>query len=348
MEEGAGTIRLMTVHGAKGLEAKIVVLAETTKSSAKPGDTPRVITVPEGAGLPLWLPSGLGAVEQRLANWIEDEKGQQQNERNRLLYVAMTRAADELYILGTKPKKSAPPKECWWHTITTALGEPEGDKPLRFGPADEFAVPERKDEESKPILPPWLVENPRSEHAVRPLPLTSLVHGDGAYGEEASRRGRAIHKLLEELAEVSPQARAALAERRSLRLGVALEEALALAEALAHPDLQPFLGPGSAAEVEISGTLLDGEEVSGRLDRLAVTPEHIWLLDYKTDRSVPESLLPIHAYAQQLARYAALLHEAYPGRPITAAIFWTTPGRLEFLPENLLTAALHKGDVQVT
>jgi ATP-dependent helicase/nuclease subunit A len=349
MEEGTGAIRLMTVHGAKGLEAKIVVLADTTKSSAKPGDMPRVITVPEGkgAGLPLWLPSGLGAVEKKLEDWIEGEKGLQQNERNRLLYVAMTRAADELYILGTKPKKSGPPKDCWWNTISIALGEPEGDKPLRCGPADQTTAPEEQQQRIQSVLPSWVSETPQSERTLRPLPLTSLAHGEGTYGEEASRRGRAIHELLEELAEASPQARAALAERRSLRLGVALEEALALAKALAHPDLQPFLGPGSAAEVEISGTLLDGEEVSGRLDRLAVTPEHIWLLDYKTDRSAPESLLPTHAYAQQLARYAALLREAYPDRPVTAAIFWTTPGRLEFLPENLLTAALHKGDAQV-
>jgi len=347
MEEGTGAIRLMTVHGAKGLEAKIVILADTTKSTTRPGDAPRVITVPEGVGvgLPLWLPSGLGATEDKLVRWIDAEKAMQQNERNRLLYVAMTRAADELYILGTKPKRTNPPKDCWWNTITEALGEPQGTLPLRFGPADELTVPEQRQGTTEPFVPSWVTISPPSASAAR---RAQRLSGTSTYGEDVSRRGRAIHKLLEEMADAPPHVRAALAEKRGPRLGVPLDDAVNLAKALDLPELQPFLGPGSGAEVEISGILADGEIVSGRLDRLAVTPDHIWLLDYKTDRSAPESLLPSHAYAQQLARYVALLGEAYPDRPITAAIFWTASKQLAILPNSLLTAALQKVDEHVS
>jgi ATP-dependent helicase/nuclease subunit A len=309
-------------------------------------NAPKVHQVPAGllgAGLPIWLPSGTGPLVETLQCWTDAEKTLDRAERNRLLYVAMTRAADELYVTGTRPKGRKLPEGCWWNTITAALGEPTDDLPRRvIGAVNQNSAPETQMQPAATVLPAWLHEKVSVERAAKRQTVTGGTHATGSYDAAASRHGRAVHRLLEELAESTPEARASVAQRRSQRLGVPLDEAIALAGALDQQSLQPFLGPGSSAEVEISGELPDGTETAGRLDRLAITPGGLWLLDYKTDRFAPESLSPAHPYAQQMAEYVALLAVAYPGRPITAALFWTGPKRLQILSEALLRAALQE------
>ena len=101
----------------------------------------------------------------------------------------------------------------------------------------------------------------------------------------------------------------------------------------------PFLGPESRGETDISGVLSTGRKVTGRLDRIKVTEDGIWLLDYKTDRSMSESK---PGYLRQMAAYVYLLGQAYPGRPVTAALLWTRSGILEILSTQQITAALQE------
>ncbi|MEP6828613.1 MAG: PD-(D/E)XK nuclease family protein, partial [Aestuariivirga sp.] len=155
----------------------------------------------------------------------------------------------------------------------------------------------------------------------------------------AARHGRAVHKLLEELADAGPSERASLAASRAESLGLTGAESARLAVAISLPTIVPFLGPESRGEADIMGTLSNGKRVTGRLDRLKVTNEGIWLLDYKTDRSAAESKPD---YLRQMAAYVHLLRQAYPGRPVIAALLWTRSGELEVLPEADLTAALQE------
>jgi len=298
----------------------------------------------------LWMVSGLGVINDNLSAWPDNVKQALQQERDRLLYVAMTRAADELYVAGVKPKKKDPPEGCWWNTLTAALGEPQGDVPLRLpqGPDAPHLAVARQEKPKDAPLPDWIAPAPQE----MPMPR---VRAASALGQEAVRghdakaakRGRAIHRLMEELADAVPSAREAVARKWAARLELPEAETMGLAQALDVPELAPFFGPDSASEVDIAGELESGEEVSGRLDRLAIRPEGLWVLDYKTDRFVPVSLLPAHPYAQQMATYAALLRQAYPERPVTAGLFWTGPKRLEILSESLLTAALQESAVAV-
>ena len=103
--------------------------------------------------------------------------------------------------------------------------------------------------------------------------------------------------------------------------------------------LTSFLSASSQAEVEIVGLLENGQHVNGRIDRLAITDSEIFLLDYKTDRSVPTFTSPDHSYAQQIAIYADLLQKTHPDRQIKAALLWTQTSKLEWLSKDLLTQA---------
>jgi ATP-dependent helicase/nuclease subunit A len=81
--------------------------------------------------------------------------------------------------------------------------------------------------------------------------------------------------------------------------------------------------------------------VSGRIDRLAVTPAGILIVDYKTNRPAPADLAGVPpAYVVQLALYRLVLSGLYPGRPVSAALLWTDRPALMESPAESLDAAL--------
>ncbi len=340
MEKGSGAVRLMTVHGAKGLEAPIVILADAAFVPKTNVSMPAVVHVPmeeQAPGLPIWVVSDAKPHIEILEKWKQTTDDLQEAESMRLLYVAMTRAADELYISGIAPKKGEVKHNSWWRIITDAVGPLAADGSLHCGSADVWLLPNKNALAQKMETPPWLDQPAPSEKLSLSLAVTALSRGPKGYNAIAARHGRAAHKLLEELADANPLERADLALARAQRLGLTKAEAAHLADVISQTDVAPFLGPQSRGESDIAGKLPNGRSITGRLDRLKVTNAGIWLLDYKTDRSVSESKT---AYVQQMAAYVHLLRAAFPGRPVTAALLWTQSGNLEILSETLLTAAM--------
>ena len=108
---------------------------------------------------------------------------------------------------------------------------------------------------------------------------------------------------------------------------------------ITHPDHSDFFGPGSQAEVSI-GSSRNGQRITERIDRLMVRDNDILVLDYKTDWNVPERLTADHDYVIQLARYAFTLEQAYGGRPVRAAILWTSLPRLDWIDDETLKKAI--------
>jgi ATP-dependent helicase/nuclease subunit A len=305
---------------------------------------PKLLRVPDdrpGAGLPFWKLSGLtkSVVQEE---WEGVEKIKIQAERNRLLYVAMTRACDELYICGIKSEKKIP-TGCWYETVTATLVDLESFDGIRFGPEATFKEAVSKLELNKVVLPDWLYKSASTETGTRVHSLTSLVsrhsHGDKNYDPIAARRGIAIHALLQDLPDIAPEKRETFARRKAARLGLDELEAFKLVHLLNDPELAPFFGSESRAEAELRGRLADDRMVSGRVDRIAILPDEILLLDYKSDRSAPESLTLEHPYTQQMALYAELLKNAYPDRSVRAALLWTHSARLEWISQGFLTQA---------
>lgn len=365
MDEAAGRIRVMTVHGAKGLEAPIVFLIDTCSEPQMSRDL-WMFDEDEAPPLPLIR---LAAKEQDGASEsvAAAEKYRQDKEYLRQLYVGMTRAMDRLYIAGVAGKNDMKGGElkpgCWHARIDAALralgaatvATDDGDV-LRYG-TEPTGVGE-SDERSahRSVLPAWARTPPRAELSpLRRTPsgllaseeskLPASVPGGSA---EAILRGRLIHKLLEELPKLAASAREAAAHRlmalaRYRDLGKSADDIIAETMAvLTAPDFADVFGPESRAEVAIAGafTAPSGRRilVSGQIDRLLVSGSRILILDYKTNRELPQPIPP--AYLAQMAAYRRLLAEIFPGRAIETALLFTSVPRLVALKASDLELTL--------
>ncbi|MCO5090180.1 double-strand break repair helicase AddA [Bosea sp. (in: a-proteobacteria)] len=371
LSASAGEVRVMTVHGAKGLEAKVVILADL---GPEPGARrlPKILAVPAPPGglVPLWPPAAAEDVRATAAA-KETVIAQMVEEHHRLLYVAMTRAEDRLIVCGAQARGEAPPGS-WYAMIEQGLMQSEaGLKLLGEGeeatarfmvsapvPATEASRPEG---EAAPVaVPDWLTRRVAREAApLPPLKPSSAFSaadgeerpGDGPFLAEAAAAGRLAHLLLQILPGV-PEARrlataqalaeargAALAPERRVRI---VADALRL---LAAPALAGLFAADALAEVPVAGSirLPDGEPraVSGRIDRLAVTAESVIVADFKTSARPPREADAIPpATIAQLAAYAALMREIYPGRAVRALVIYTASLSCFELDAARLDAAL--------
>jgi ATP-dependent helicase/nuclease subunit A len=364
-----GEVRVMTVHGAKGLEAPIVILPDTaTRATAQGG--PLLAT---GDGGFLWAPrSPDDCPASAAARQLRDAAGDA--ESLRLLYVALTRARDRLIICGlgradTSGHLVGGPlyERSWRDFIDRAFARlpvrpvslPGGALALRYGP-DPAAPPELgpplappaplprwtlSPAPAEPALAPWRSPSALVEAAGPPAPSPlAAVGGLGRY-----RRGDIIHRLLQLLPDFPlarrPAAAAALLDKeRDLGPAQKAEMAAAALAVLADRRFAEVFGPHSRAEVALAGAaarLPPGLSVSGRLDRLVVTPERVLVVDFKTNRPAPRRLADCDpAYITQMAVYAAVLAEIFPGRIIEAALIWTDGPKLMPVPERAIRRAL--------
>ncbi|MBZ0261000.1 MAG: double-strand break repair helicase AddA [Hyphomicrobiales bacterium] len=344
MDRGRGEVRLMTVHGAKGLESSIVILPDTTSTPRSTATSALMFVepVPGAPALPFWRLSGL-AQSQPIEYWKATDKQTELEEQRRLLYVAMTRARDELYVCGYKVHRDSP-ENSWYRLVMEALQNqdlrpvelPDGSSCLRLGPDPTVNGMAPVLPRSAPEVPAWLFNSPDIAHHGRaPAP------GRRDAGSRVARaRGRAIHKILQDLPGMAPDAGLNFARRILARSG--LDESLAekILGLIADPEHRDFFGPDSQAEVSIGSLQPNGQYITERTDRLVIRASDILVLDYKTDWHVPDRLDAGHPHVMQLARYVRTLGQAYDGRPVRAALLWTSLPRLDWIAEDTLREAI--------
>ncbi len=341
MDRGSGEVRLMTVHGAKGLESSIVILPDTTSTPRNTAASALMFVDPhrDGPKLPFWRLSGLSQ-SPAIEDWKNNDKLLELEEQRRLLYVAMTRARDELYVCGYKSKNRID-ENSWYALVADAIQSPV--ESLDTQGVASFAhatTPDRP--KVKQDIPDWLYGTPPFPDTLRktwsPTHLPGMRHGARPSGAVA--RGRALHRILQDLPQMPPEARLEYARRRLAKSQ--LDPALAdrIVHLIAMPEHRDFFGPGSQAEVSIGAMGPEGQMMTGRIDRLVIRSHDILLLDYKTDWDVPGALAPDHPHVLQLAGYARALGQAYGGRPVRAAILWTALPRLDWLAAETLQKAI--------
>jgi ATP-dependent helicase/nuclease subunit A len=359
MEAGGGEVRLMTVHGSKGLEAPIVILADAAETREARNSSLIAIASDQRdhalERLLYWTLSGRVDADV-IDGWKAVHKRRGDEEKKRLLYVAMTRARDELYIAGADENAKANDDSLYFF-VQEALknAEPKLMEQLQDLQAENFEhkikrrlgaiavpdVPVQKDVDEISKLPDWITTAPKTEQRKASRRLTGLVNAksmEGRQAGEAARRGTAIHVMLEALANVPAQKREALARRKSRSLGLAWEEAEPLLKLLQHPDLQVFMASDARSEVELFLPSGDGV-ISGRIDRMLVRDDAIWLLDYKTTRKPSATPDIDDPSVQQLSLYAEGLRTAYPGRAVKACLVFTENSTLHWLSDELMSRA---------
>lgn len=364
MESAGGAVRVMTAHAAKGLEAKIVFLPDTCGAPAGKHD-PKLYELGKEEDATLVWSLGKESDPSELAQAREAHRRAERAEHQRLLYVALTRAEERLYICGYHGP-SGPAAGCWYESMRNALEasceilpdpyDPEltilrrGAAPARFDFACAATAPGEVD------IPAFALTPAPPEIAPAPplRPSSALAGADmlppagdtaAACRGEAERLlyGRLAHALLQHLPACAPERREAAARRFLDAHGVFLDEAqrAALAKAalavIEDAYLAPLFGPDSTPEVDVVATLDNGVVVSGRIDRLAETASEVLIADFKTGR--PRAGLD-DEHLRQLALYRAAIAPLYPGKRPRCFLIWTQNAHVVEADAAALDAAL--------
>ena len=362
-ESARDEVRVLTVHGAKGLEAPVVILADAGPSSGKRSSC--LIRDPR-SGL-VFLRGSKGQRPPLVERLVADENDRDAEETRRLLYVALTRARDRLYLAGWGEEKAEPS----WHARVAAALEDAGGAESQLDAASallggQVRLRRQGTETPSPLPtgsqpaelrtaeePDWLRTKVPAEAATPKSLAPSRAGGDDPSPNGIGKSGRVFgthaHRLLQLLPELPAPDRAAACARYLARfagsLGQDLQDRLGrdVLAVIEHPELHVLFGPSSRAEQAIIGSI-DGLPVNGQIDRLAILPHAVHLADFKTSRLPPAKVedTPV-AYLRQLSAYVALLERRFPDRPIRASLVWTDTLAVVSIPVDLLRANLPIG-----
>jgi ATP-dependent helicase/nuclease subunit A len=352
LEAETGAIRVMTVHGAKGLEAPVVILPDCTSEVADKPEEGLIFDSEKGPFYSRRTADDDKAVREARAAHEQRMLG----EHWRLLYVAMTRARDRLIVCGAQcgTSKAGEAEKCWRLAAEQALGRIGATAcETPFGEGLRLGAPLRADMQAAParahvVLPAWArtpapgavrVDIAAPSRMARLDPALFSPRGDG---QRRFRRGRLIHGLLQRLPEVAAARREDAGRAWLKRQGVEDAEAkMFVREALGvigDARFAAVFGPRSRAEAPIVGVAA-GKSVRGVVDRLVVEDARVIVLDFKTDRPAPKdaSKTP-DAYVLQLALYREVLRSIFPDRTVSCALLWTEAPSLMDVPEARLDA----------
>lgn len=358
-EGPGGLVRVMTVHGSKGLQAPIVILADACGNPEKSKARDLVLTE-DGSGQKVPIPDLTNDQRiGRIAADYEAAKATEMQEHWRLLYVAMTRAEEALFIGGALGKKKHEAPEASWYAMLSPLFAGEAFADPIWGERYELGThaPEvsAREQSLLPILPgvPEWARRPIGPEPRPPRPLAPSGMGEdnsadpplpAAQAAIAARRGVLIHALLERLPDVPQDLRVASGRAWLSRQAADLtdeERAEMLARALRvleEPQWRDLFGPGALAEVPIAA-IVGSDVIAGTIDRLLVEDKRILVADFKTARRPPADLAGVpDATLKQMAAYVAALEVIYPGRSIEAAILYTQTPQLLAIPAKIIAA----------
>lgn len=367
LAEAGGGVRVMTVHGAKGLEAPIVIMADAaSKPAAKQVGSP-IYIVSENPG-PLLIHASNKA--QHIPATLEIKEKTDANlaqEYWRKLYVAMTRAEDELYVTGALTQNGKL-EGSWYEAVESALSDnaeivelSDGTSAFVYpvvrprpaaimGSTAARAKPARWiDPAPLPTFTPPATTSPSRAHEPsgnEPALATAVERVRDA--ETARKSGIALHALLQHLGRIDrglwpnviPRALEVLLPDMPAEQARLAPKALSILDSL---EFAYLFGADSRAEVPFLVDAIRGGEpirLSGRIDRLVVDDHSVLVIDYKSDATAPKTAVDVPArYVTQLSLYALVASQLFPGRTVRAAILWTELESLMNLPSELLEQA---------
>lgn len=354
MDSASDQIRVMTVHGSKGLEAPIVIMPDTGKRMLR--STDQIVST---EGLALWNSSGAeapDAVGDARAALIDAQRA----ERLRLLYVAMTRAEKWLIIAAAGDLDKA--GDTWYQIAQSGMSSLGAQthmfsfgEGLRYSHGDwsgPIEAAQQIDIKPKTELPAYLkskAPEPIAEQAtLSPSDLggAKALPGEAGLDEDAAKkRGRQIHLLLEHLPnlpqdnwhDIAPTLLENAGEPAPDDWPALLAEASSV---LQQADLQHVFADSSLAEVSLTAPYKQAR-LHGTIDRLIVTDDAVLAIDFKTNAVAPKTADHVpEGLLRQMGAYAHMLGQIYPDKTIKTALLWTRTATLMPLKHELVTKAL--------
>jgi ATP-dependent helicase/nuclease subunit A len=342
-------VRLMTIHAAKGLEAPVVFLADAAATGKSHDNYQVLVDWPANRDKPvhLMLLGNKASTPQRVEQLRERQQALQDREQANLLYVALTRARQILIVSGSASRRQSETQSSWYREISEALSpllveESNGRRSLQTGPPDKSPPhtrePAQSTQESAFPIPD-----------IEPPPQPASGDGPGApataapsfffeekSGPGARQRGIIVHKLLELMSH--PDARSNPAIDDFLVYGVTRDQLTAWRQeainVLNAEELRFLFDPArylaAYNEIPIVYTLNEDQRVYGIVDRLVRLEDTVWIIDYKTQTGIDESILPefVRHYEPQLTSYAEGAKRLWPGTTVRTALLLTRTARL--------------------
>ncbi|MDJ0995213.1 MAG: double-strand break repair helicase AddA [Dinoroseobacter sp.] len=364
MDTQRDEVRVMTVHGSKGLEAPIVILPDCAKTSDRTYRNQLLALPPNPSSL---RPSRSDAPPVCIKA-IDEERIAAAEERMRLFYVAMTRA--ESWLILAAAGETGTGVDSWHSIASTAMDRfgndsEELDCPtgtgqrLSFGPWPSAATAGRPEEprDEQPLVLPFLTTPQPRPEPISPSQLdgAKAIAGaeDALERESAMDRGTKLHLLLEHLPNTDETQWKTRAETLLYPLveddaerDAMVDEAIAV---LSAPDLRPLFEPTALAEVDVTASLPElGRTMIGTIDRLIVSPDEVIAVDFKSNAAVPARPedTPV-GILRQMGAYQVALESIYPDRKVGVAIIWTSTIERMDLPADLVRAALANATISV-
>jgi len=331
-------IRVMTVHGSKGLQAPIVILPDTVSKPLQKHELNILYSQKDNRlYFPLCADDYVGGCENAFCQNADEEM----EEYRRLLYVALTRAEDVLYICAYKTQRQDL-ENSWYELCAEAIKEigKETDGVFVYKSVDEknpvYEEQKSKEKNAKPDFS-WL-KTPAPEEPLLAKPYRpSMGSGDDEIcispiesGQEYRYiRGTVIHKILQmgarlpkenRLEKIREFAEKNMPHAPKDQINSLADEVLAL---LNNPQFDEIFGENSRAEVSIMGEY-KGKIISAQIDRLCVLEDCVKIVDFKTNRPAAQTVeqIPIE-YLNQINAYGNLVQKIYPNKRIEKYILWT-------------------------
>lgn len=337
--EKANQVIITTIHSAKGLQAPIVIIPDCCFDTNKLRSTKEKISWIDN--LPIWCAAK--ADETALIKIARHEKKNNAKAENlRLLYVALTRAEDELYIAGSGNSSDS---ECWYDLVKNRLREKSKSEKFLNSATEKFGAEkfEIVDETLQIGVQELNYDNAVvTKNSAKPQKITKNIVPE-IYKNVTSQpapilqnqglnKGKVIHKILEIFGKNYSADKNWLAELAEKIL--AKEENLTIEEKNDIRDKSLLFLNSEQFDKIFSGKIKCEVEISGnhqikRIDLLIEKENEVLIIDYKSDETLPKAAPP--QYLSQLQNYRNLVGKIYPHKKISSAILWIKFMQFEFV-----------------